>query len=186
MADLQSIRDKGATIIFLHHQPKQGMEKNDENYKGATAFMDSVDEAYYLQNESDNAILADNEMILSLKPKKRRSHTKEAVVLINTKNLKLEFIKDDFFGLSEKEKISLQLAKEIIDQKGEISQSDLAIAIQKLANKNYLEIVGRNTLWRLFNKFDEKLFIIKRLKGYENCNKKIFKSCSKVANIERK
>lgn len=183
MADLQSVRDKGATIIFLHHQPKQGMDKNDENYKGATAFMDSVDEAYYLQNETDNAIVADNTMILSLKPKKRRSHTKEAVVQIDTKNLSLEFIKDDFFGLNEKEKISLQLAKEIVDQKSEISQSDLANAIQKLANKNYLEIVGRNTLWKLFDKFDGKLFKIKRLKGYGNCNKKIF--CN-IENVEEK
>lgn len=176
MSDLQSLRDKGATIIFLHHQPKQGMDKNDENYKGATAFMDSVDEAYYLQNETDNAILADSEMILSLKPKKRRSQTKEMIALIDTKNLSLDFIKDDFFGLRDKEKISLQLAKEIIDQKGEISQSDLANAIQKLATKNYLEIVGRNTLWRLFDKFDGKLFEVKRLKGYENCNKKVFVS----------
>jgi hypothetical protein len=176
MADLQSLRDKGATIIFLHHQPKQGMDKNYENYKGATAFMDSVDEAYYLQNETDSAVVGDNEMILSLKPEKRRSRTKEIIALIDTKNLSLEFIKDDFFGLSDKEKISLQLAKEIIDQKGEISQSDLANAIQKLANKNYLEIVGRNTLWKLFDKFDERLFIIRRLKGFGNCNKKIFKS----------
>ena len=138
--------------------------------------MDSVDEAYYLQNETDSAVVGDNEMILSLKPEKRRSRTKEIIALIDTKNLSLEFIKDDFFGLSDKEKISLQLAKEIIDQKGEISLSDLANAIQKLANKNYLEIVGRNTLWKLFDKFDERLFIIRRLKGFGNCNKKIFKS----------
>ena len=174
MADLQGLRDKGATVIFLHHQPKQGLDKNDENYKGATAFMDSVDEAFYLQNETENAFVNENEMILSLKPKKKRTNTKEAVVLIDTKKLELKFIEDDFFGLSEKEKISLQLAKEVIDQKGEISQSDLAMAIQKLANKNYLEIVGRNTLWKLFDKFNGKLFTIKRLKSYEQCNKKIF------------
>ena len=174
MADLQGLRDKGATVIFLHHQPKQGLDKNDENYKGATAFMDSVDEAFYLQNETENAFVNENEMILSLKPKKKRTNTKEAVVLIYTKKLELKFIEDDFFGLSEKEKISLQLAKEVIDQKGEISQSDLAMAIQKLANKNYLEIVGRNTLWKLFDKFNGKLFTIKRLKSYEQCNKKIF------------
>ena len=48
------------------------------------------------------------------------------------------------------------------------------MAIQKLANKNYLEIVGRNTLWKLFDKFNGKLFTIKRLKSYEQCNKKIF------------
>jgi len=98
------------------------------------------------------------------------------VALIDTRELDLKFIEDDFIGLSDKEKISLQLAQEIIDQKGEICQSDLAIAIQKLANKNYLEIVGRNTLWKLFDKFDERLFIIRRLKGFGNCNKKIFKS----------
>ena len=177
MADLQGLRDKGATIIFLHHQPKQGMDKNDENYKGATAFMDSVDEAYYLQNESDSSIsINDNEMIVSLKPKKKRSHTKEMVALIDTRELDLKFIEDDFIGLSDKEKISLQLAQEIIDQKGEICQSDLAIAIQKLANKNYYETVGRNTLWKLFDKFDGKLFDIKRLRGYQNCNKKVFVS----------
>ena len=154
MADLQGLRDKGATIIFLHHQPKQGMDKNDDS----------------------SISINDNEMIVSLKPKKKRSHTKEMVALIDTRELDLKFIEDDFIGLSEKEKISLQLAQEIIDQKGEICQSDLAIAIQKLANKNYYETVGRNTLWKLFDKFDGKLFDIKRLRGYQNCNKKVFVS----------
>ena len=90
MADLEGLRDKGATVIFLHHQPKQGLDKNDENYKGATAFMDSVDEAFYLQNETENAFVNENEMILSLKPKKKRTNTKEAVVLIDTKKLELK------------------------------------------------------------------------------------------------
>lgn len=180
LADLQGIRDKGATIIFLHHQPKQGHNKNDEAYKGATAFMDSVDEAYYLQNESENAFVRSGEMMLSLKPKKKRSNTKEAVALLNTQTLNLEFINDDFVGLSEKEQISLQLAQEIIESKGEISQSDLAIAIQKLANKNYLEIVGRNTLWKLFNRFDGRLFTVHRQKGFANCNRKIFKRLEKT------
>ena len=40
------------------------------------------------------------------------------VALINTRELDLKFIEDDFIGLSDKEKISLQLAQEIIDQKG--------------------------------------------------------------------
>lgn len=175
LSDLQGIRDKGATIIFLHHQPKQGYDRNNDAYKGATAFIDSVDEAYYLQNETDNAVVInDNKMILSLRPKKRRSNTKNVVVLLDTKNLSLNFINDDLVGLNDKEKVSLQLAKDIIDSKGEISQSELAIAIQKLANKNYLEIVGRNTLWNLFNRFDGILFTIHRQKGF-SCNKKIFK-----------
>ena len=83
-------------------------------------------------------------------------------------------------GLSEKEQISLQLAQEIIESKGEISQSDLAIAIQKLANKNYLEIVGRNTLWKLFNRFDGRLFTVHRQNGFANCNRKIFKRLEKT------
>ncbi|WP_257936089.1 hypothetical protein [Campylobacter lari] len=45
--ELQKIRDNGATIIFLHHQPKQKPDENNKVYKGATTFLDSVDEGYF-------------------------------------------------------------------------------------------------------------------------------------------
>ncbi|WHN18361.1 hypothetical protein QMK11_09555 [Campylobacter jejuni] len=45
--ELQRARDNGATIIFLHHQPKQNQDENNKAYKGATTFLDSVDEGYF-------------------------------------------------------------------------------------------------------------------------------------------
>lgn len=49
---LQALRNRGATIIFLHHQPKQIDGENNKSYKGATAWLDSVDESFSYQSIS--------------------------------------------------------------------------------------------------------------------------------------
>jgi hypothetical protein len=43
MERLKTLRDSGATIIFLHHSTK---EKEGNNYKSTTTFVDSIDVVY--------------------------------------------------------------------------------------------------------------------------------------------
>ena len=85
------MRDKGATIIFLHHQPKQYGEENNKIYKGATAFMDSVDEAWYvsksfMQNEDSKTLSLD------LEPQKHRLDTKAQKATIDNKLIQFFFV----------------------------------------------------------------------------------------------
>ncbi len=157
---LQLLRNQGATIIFLHHQPKQYGEENNKMYKGATAFIDSVDEAWYV---SKSLIQNSNSGILSLdlEPQKYRLDTKPQKVVINTKAHTIFFRDDIKIGLNQKQHITLELAQEIINANPNgIIQSELAKQILKLANANYYEIVGKNSLWALLAEFNEKLFCI--------------------------
>ena len=155
---LQELRDSGGTIIFLHHQPKQYGEENNKMYKGATAFVDSVDEAWYIaksfKQNVDSKILS-----LDLEPQKHRLDTKPQRVDINNKAHNIFFRQDMLMGLNQKQYITLELAQEIINANPQgIIQSELAKQIVKLANANYYEIVGKNSLWNLLDEFKDKLF----------------------------
>ncbi len=157
---LQLLRNKGATIIFLHHQPKQYGEENNKMYKGATAFMDSVDEAWYL-SKSFTQRGNSKTLNLDLEPQKYRLDTKPQKVAIDTKAHTIFFRDDMTIGLTQKQYITLELAKEIINANPNgIIQSELAKQIVKLANANYYEIVGKNSLWALLAEFNDKLFSI--------------------------
>lgn len=157
---LQKLRSKGATIIFLHHQPKQYGEENNKMYKGATAFIDSVDEAWYV---SKSFIQNSNSKTLSLdlEPQKYRLDTKAQRAIIDNKTHTIFFRDDIRIGLSQKQQITLELAQEVINANPNgIIQSDLARQIVKIANANYYEIVGKNSLWNLLAEFENKLFKI--------------------------
>ena len=67
---LKAFRDNGATVIFLHHQPKQSKnpDENNEAYKGATAFIDSVDTAYFLSNKTTDQDKSEGKLAVTLKP----------------------------------------------------------------------------------------------------------------------
>ncbi|GAD20000.1 hypothetical protein HFN_1244 [Helicobacter fennelliae MRY12-0050] len=157
---LQKLRSKGATIIFLYHQPKQYGEENNKMYKGATAFIDSVDEAWYV---SKSFIQNSNSKTLSLdlEPQKYRLDTKAQRAIIDNKTHTIFFRDDIRIGLSQKQQITLELAQEVINANPNgIIQSDLARQIVKIANANYYEIVGKNSLWNLLAEFENKLFKI--------------------------
>ena len=82
--ELQILRDSGATIIFLHHQPKQIQDKNNKLYKGATTFLDSIDEGYFLHKID---IKEYEEFVILVEPQKRRDATNPHAFKINTLNL---------------------------------------------------------------------------------------------------
>ena len=175
--DLQRIRDKGATIIFLHHQPKQMQEENNKIYKGSTSFLDSVDEGYFLHKKD----IGENEFAILLEPQKKRFDTKHCAFRMNLSALSIEM--DDYlkFGESYKAQITLDMVEDILNEhNGEISQQELATQIKKRAEADYVEIVGRNALWKLLEKYKGKKWDIlwqQAKQGYGK--KKCFKSIRK-------
>jgi len=150
--NLKKLRDSGATVIFLHHQPKYSNNPKEKNktYKGATAFADSVDEAWYFENKSKRQ--GTHEMIAILEPLKQRDETRPQAFIVNTDTF--SFIADDYFkyALNEKEHFSIDLATKIIGENPQgINQSALAIKIRQLGENN---IVGTNHLWDLLRRFE--------------------------------
>ncbi|MSN96331.1 ATP-binding protein [Campylobacter sp. FMV-PI01] len=54
---LQNMRDYYAGVWFLNHQNKQDFTgENNKAYKGATAFFDSCDKAYFMKKEKEKKI----------------------------------------------------------------------------------------------------------------------------------
>lgn len=94
MDNLQRLRDYGANVIFLHHQPKQSRDKgeNDRLYKGATAFEDSCDYTYFLQKQDSES---DNEMIITLEAMKKRNNEQNKAYKLDLITFDIEEI--DYF-----------------------------------------------------------------------------------------
>lgn len=82
MDDLKDIRNAKATIIFLHHTTK---DDSLNQYKGATAFRDSTDIAYYLNSKRNQYILN-----YSLYVKKDRVSVEDCAFELNTKTMELK------------------------------------------------------------------------------------------------
>lgn len=162
---LQEIRNKGASIIFLHHQPKQKPDENNKNYKGVTAFLDSVDEGYFLSNKKTSK----NELILLLEPQKLRHEVKAQAFKINTLNLSLEQTDYLAYSSNEKEILTIDLVKNILKQEeSPINQKDLASKIKQKSKDDFIQIIGYNALWKLLERFNR---IIWNIQVKETSNK---------------
>ena len=119
------MRNNGAIIVFLHHQPKQTQGENNKLYKGATAFADSVDEAYYLCNVGSDK----NEFLFYLEPQKCRDETKQTAFRLTPNDFCLSVLEQrdiEILTLNDKEKITLSLVREVINSCKQINQSTLA------------------------------------------------------------
>lgn len=85
---MQHMRDYYAGVWFLNHQNKQDLTgENNKAYKGATAFFDSCDEAYFVKKRGRN----ENKLIVTLEPMKQRDDTMPQAVIIDTTTLSLKF-----------------------------------------------------------------------------------------------
>jgi len=78
---LKKLREAGATIVFLHHMPKDSTEV----YKGSTSFNDSVDVSYRLTSEKPSKNILD----YSLSVYKERIPVNHASFKLNTNTLEL-------------------------------------------------------------------------------------------------
>ena len=73
--------------------------------------------------------------------------------------------------LNDTERYTIQIAKEIIDEQPKITQTELTIAIKLRAESAGIDIVGNNKKWKLFEKFNGKLW---RIEYSNTANKKMF------------
>lgn len=164
--NLKKFRENGATIIFLHHQPKQpsNPDENNQAYKGATAFNDSVDEAWYFANKtkSDDA---KNKLVVTLEPQKRRDDTKPQAFIVDTAGIaNLTKVDYDLYSLSEKEQITLDYAIDIInDNPSGIKSSDLIEGIRKYAKDDKVDIIANNNdLHKFLHRYNGKEYYIQK------------------------
>ena len=73
--------------------------------------------------------------------------------------------------LNDKERYTIQIAKEIIDEQPKITQTELTIAIKLRAKSAGIDIVGDNKKWKLFDKFNGKFW---RIDNSKTATKKVF------------
>lgn len=154
--DLQTLRDYGANVIFLHHQPKQPLNKDENNglYKGATAFNDSVDYSYHLSSKK----LSDDKMLILLKAIKSRNQERNQAFILDNTTFNLEFVDYDDCSMSDKELDTIEVIQEILNEnKAGISKRNLIEKTLERAKFNGIEVLGGNALReflpRLKNKF---------------------------------
>ena len=73
--------------------------------------------------------------------------------------------------LNDKERYTIQIAKEIIDERLKITQSELSSAVKQRADIAGVLIVGDNKKWKLFDKFNGKFW---RIDNSKTATKKVF------------
>ncbi|MCR4942068.1 MAG: AAA family ATPase [Campylobacter sp.] len=155
---MQHMRDYYAGVWFLNHQNKQDfMGENNKAYKGATAFFDSCDEAYFVKKKERK----ETKLTVTLEPMKQRDDTKPQAVIIDTANLSIEF--DDFFvyAMNDKQSQAIEYAKEIIAQNPNgTNMQSLVNEIKRQAKIDEVEICGINALKKLLKEFNGRFYKI--------------------------
>lgn len=169
MEILKIITAKGGTVVILHHQTKQIGEENNKAWKGSTAFNDSADETYYMSSIKKNGY-----MIVSLEVVKKRSNINNQSFMIYEKTNEIKKLSKNEIAmefLSDKERYTIEIAKEIIEERLKITQSELSNAIKYRAQTAGVMVTGYNKMWRLFNNFNGKFWYIRNSK---TATKKVF------------
>lgn len=158
MEILKVITAKGGTVVILHHQTKQIGEMNNKVWKGSTAFNYSADNTYYL-----SSIKKDWHMVVSLEVIKKRAEITDQTFIIYKKTHKLRKPDRDEITiefLSDKERYTIEIAKEIIEERVKISQSELIASINTRAMSLGLDVIGNNKKLKLIAKFNRKFWRI--------------------------
>lgn len=155
---LQNMRDYYAGVWFLNHQNKQDFSgENNKAYKGATAFFDSCDEAYFVKKRERN----ENKLIVTLEPMKQRDDTAPQAIIIDTASLTLEFADYLIYAMNEKQSQALEYAIEIIaENPSGINMKNLVREIKEKAKFDEAEICGIHTIKKLLKEFDGKFYQI--------------------------
>ncbi|MCZ6133667.1 AAA family ATPase [Campylobacter ureolyticus] len=159
--NFQTLRDYGANVIFLHHQPKQPLNKDENNglYKGATAFIDCVDYAYQLSAKK----ISDDKMLILLTARKSRNLEKNQAFILDTMTFNLEFVDYDDYSMSDKELDTIDTIKEVLeDNKNGLTENQLIKAVREKAEEYETEILGRNALLKFLPRLDKKYLILEK------------------------
>ena len=169
MEILKVITAKGGTVVILHHQTKQIGEENNKAWKGSTTFNDSADNTYYV-----SSIKKERQMIISLEVIKKRANIANQSFVIYKETHKIKKLDKDEIAiefLNDKERYTIEIAKEIIDERLKITQSELSSAVKQRADIAGVLIVGDNKKWKLFDKFNGKFW---RIDNSKTATKKVF------------
>lgn len=159
--DLQTLRDYGANVIFLHHQPKQPLNKDENNglYKGATAFNDSVDYSYHLSSKR----LSDDKMLILLRAIKSRNLEKNQAFILDSITLGFEFVNYDDYSMNDKELDTIEVIQEILNEnKAGISKRELIKKVLERAKFNEIETLGSNALRDFLPKLNNKFLTFEK------------------------
>ncbi|MCR8699674.1 AAA family ATPase [Campylobacter ureolyticus] len=159
--DLQTLRDYGANVIFLHHQPKQPLNKDENNglYKGATAFNDSVDYSYHLSSKR----LSDDKMLILLRAIKSRNLEKNQAFILDSITLGFEFVDYDDYAMNDKQLDTIEVIQEILNEnKAGISKRELIKKVLERAKLNEMEILGSNALRDFLPKLNNKFLTFEK------------------------
>lgn len=159
--NFQTLRDYGANVIFLHHQPKQPLNKDENNglYKGATAFIDCVDYAYQLSAKK----ISDDKMLILLTARKSRNLEKNQAFILDNTTLNLEFVDYDDYSMSDKELDTIEVIQEILNEnRAGISKRNLIEKILERAKFNGIEVLGGNALREFLPKLKNKFLTFEK------------------------
>ncbi|WP_169999996.1 AAA family ATPase [Campylobacter sp. RM9328] len=148
--DFKSLRARGATIIFLHHQPKQPTNKaeNTGQYKGATTFKTKVNELYFFVNRSTETDKEAGRAIVTLEPKKRRNKTEPKAFIVDTLANTITEANFYDYAITDKEALTLEYVLSVINESPQgISQSELIKQTKAKATADGVEILALNAFW---------------------------------------
>jgi replicative DNA helicase len=163
---LKNIREAGATVIFLHHISKGGIESKQS--KGATAFRDSVDCSYYI----DSNKIKENLRSYTLTNDKDRIGVLENVAFeleVNTMNIKLGNY--EIATMNDKESEFVASVKNILSELNGITQNEILKKLDKIADKTSMELLKKyNEIFWLTRKGDKNanLYFLIKSKSIQN------------------
>lgn len=169
MEILKIITGKGGTVVALHHQTKQIGEENNKAWKGSTTFIDSADNTYYMSSIKKNGC-----MMISFEVIKKRSDIQNQTFIIQEKTHEIKKLGKDEVVLellSDKERYTIEIAKEIIEERVKITQGELVMAINNMAVSLGVDVVGNNKKLKLFEKYNYKFW---RIDNPQSAIRKVF------------
>lgn len=154
MEKLKSLREAGATVIFLHHTSKEG------DFKGSTAFRDSVDMSYALSSQRNG-----NQLIFTLEIDKDRLGVDGRVAFeLNTDTMTLESANFTMASISDHKRQFIEKVKTILDQYPEEGMTQTAL----------LEAIGTNsddkTARNYLKEFDKQFWMMRKVPQKNNAS----------------
>lgn len=162
---LKILRESGATVIFLHHISKGGIESKQS--KGATAFRDSVDSSHYV----DSSRIDNNNRSYTLTSDKDRIGFAENLAFeLNVPNLTLNLGDYDIATLDKKEMELVGKIKEILIKTPGIKQTELLKQLDLVGNKKVVDLLQKfeDTFWIVQKDKQAKTYFIIKEKTMED------------------
>jgi len=147
-AQLKSMRKRGATIIFLHHQPKQYDGAENNICKGSTGWINHPDIAYWLSNRTNFYDIQTGCQLFVLQAQKERyKGVRGQAIIVNTGKMAsdeqvMEFASYDKYSLDHQEWMTWEIVKEILS----IDTQNIGIKQKDFIDKYLAKSKGKERL----------------------------------------